>query len=112
MLRDGVRAMGLTQSISSKSLDSITKLLTIPVPAAAFKNTSTLPKKMYLLEMMVRASPAEVMINSAPSSPYVISVPDSSENSELAPWVKSTVVVLPKAASLGHAMKKSIFYRL
>jgi hypothetical protein len=53
----------------------------------------------------VLAKPSEVMMNSAPSVPYVIVVPDSAENSELSPWVKSTVMVLPRAVSLGHALR-------
>lgn len=46
-------------------------------------------------------------MNSAPSVPYVMLVPDSAENSELSPAVKSTMTVLPRALSLGQAEKVS-----
>jgi hypothetical protein len=68
-----------TQSISSKSSDSITKELTTPVPFAALMVISVFPKKMYLVEVIVLARPSEVMINSAPSVPYVMLVPDAAE---------------------------------
>lgn len=38
--------MLFTQSISSRSSDSSTMLLTMPVPGAAFMVTETSPKKM------------------------------------------------------------------
>lgn len=43
-------------------------------------------------------------MNSAPSVPYVMVVPESAVKSELLPCVKSTETVLPRAVSLGHAV--------
>jgi hypothetical protein len=56
----------------------------------------------------VLARPSDVMMNSAPSVPYVIDVPDSAENSELSPAVKSTVTVFPRALSLGQALRRLV----
>ena len=51
------------------------------------------------------------MMNSAPSVPYVIDVPDSAENSELSPAVKSTVMVFPRALSLGQALRRLVCWK-
>lgn len=58
-----------SQSISSRSSDSITKEETIPVPAAACVVTLTLPKNIYHAELMVGACVSEVIMNSAPLVP-------------------------------------------
>jgi hypothetical protein len=78
------------------------KLLTIPVPGAAFVTTSTFPKKMYLSLLTVGASVATLIVNSAPFAPYDILVPAANDQSELAPWVKSVFWVVPRAGSEGH----------
>lgn len=83
----------------------MTNELTTPVPFAALIVISVLPKKMYLVEMMVLARPSDVMMNSAPSVPYVMLVPDSAEKYSLSPAVKSIMTVLPRAGSLGQAMR-------
>ena len=90
-----------SQSISSRSSDSRMKLLTMPVPGAAFAVTETLPKKMYLLLLMVGALVAVLMVNSAPLDPYERVVPASSVQSELS-FVKSVYRVPPSAASEGQ----------
>jgi hypothetical protein len=56
-----------SQSISSRSSDSRMKLLMMPVPGAALVVTETLPKKIYLEELMVGASVAVLMTKLAPS---------------------------------------------
>jgi hypothetical protein len=90
-----------SQSISSRSSDSRIKLLTIPPPAHALVVTVTCPKNMYFSELMVGASPAALITNSAPLAPYDI-CPFTIDQSELAPCVKSVVRVVPNAGSDGH----------
>jgi hypothetical protein len=91
-----------SQSISSRSSDNRMKLLTIPVPGAACVVTVTFPKNMYLLLLIVGASVAVLIVNSAPFDPYEIVVPASSDQSELAPFVKSVVMVVASAGSEGQ----------
>jgi hypothetical protein len=82
----------------------MTKLLTIPFPGAAFNTMSTLPKNMYQLLIMVGASVSVLMVNTAPLvGSYVKVVPVTRLNSELAPFLKSTVIVVPRALSGGQA---------
>ena len=90
-----------SQSISSKSSDSRIKLLTIPVPGAAFVVTETLPKKMYFVLLIVGASVDVLIVNSAPLDPYESVVPSASDQSELAD-VKSVYWVPPSAGSEGQ----------
>lgn len=45
-----------------------------------------------------------VMLNSAPSGPYVIVVPSAYAQSLLLPFVKSVVSVVPSAGSAGQAV--------
>lgn len=63
-----------TQSISSRSSDSMTILLTMPVPGAILMTTSALPKKKFHGVWMVGESPCPLMVNSAPLGP-VLTVP-------------------------------------
>lgn len=93
-----------SQSISSRSSDSRMKLLTIPVPGAAFVTTSTFPKNMYFSLLIVGASVATLIVNSAPFAPYDILVPSANDQSELAPVVKSVFRVVPRAGSEGHVV--------
>ena len=51
---------------------------------------------------MVGALVEVLMTNSAPSLPYDIVVPSARDQSELAPFVKSVVRVVPRASSAGH----------
>ena len=78
------------------------KLLTIPVPGADLTVASTFPKKMYLSLEMVGASPALLIVNSAPFEPYDKVVPSAKDQSELAPVVQSVERVVPRAGSEGH----------
>jgi hypothetical protein len=59
---------------------------------------------MYFWEEIVGASCFSVMLNSAPSAPYVIEVPSAYAQSELLPFVKSVVRVVPNAGSAGQAV--------
>jgi hypothetical protein len=77
------------------------KLLTIPPPAHALVVTVTRPKNIYFSELMVGASPAALITNSAPLAPYDI-CPFTIDQSEPAPCVKSVVRVVPNAGSGGH----------
>jgi len=81
----------------------MTKLLTIPCPGAALNTTSTLPKKMYQLLVIVGASVSVLIVKTAPLvGSYVKVVPSARLNSELAPFLKSTVIVVPSALSGGQ----------
>ena len=51
---------------------------------------------------MVGASFGALIVNSAPFAPYDRVVPVSNVQNELAPAVKSVVMVVPKAGSAGH----------
>ena len=51
---------------------------------------------------MVGASVGPLIVNSAPFAPYDRVVPVANDQNELAPAVKSVVMVVPKAGSEGH----------
>jgi hypothetical protein len=97
-----------SQSISSRSSDSRMKLETIPTPGAASSSTSTLPKKMYFSLLIVGASVAVLMVKMAPFAPYVNVVPSARDQNESAPLVKSVVIVVPRAGSVGQEARERL----
>ena len=80
-----------SQSTSSRSSLSRMALLTTPLPGAAFITKLTLPKKMYQFDWIVGASPALLMVNSAPFDVYFTSPAVTFQFSSSAPVVKSWV---------------------
>lgn len=79
-----------SQSISSRSSDWSTKLVTTPTPRAARTVTSTWPKKMYWLDEIVGASVSLLMEKTAPRPlSYLRLVPSAGLKKALAPLVKS-----------------------